>query len=367
MAKREFLMLSQTYDETKHSIGGWFVSTKLDGQRILWDGGVSRGLPVQEVPYANTAKDYRYVNQDIRATGLWSRNGKILRAPDSWLDKLPIGLILDGEAFGGEGRWELTSSIIKDIKPNKNDWKKIQFCVFDSPRLETLFKDGWVGSTNDLFCKEFKDCVSWVSSRLSNERVQYGQPVDDGEFEYVYSWLRKLNIENETVKILVQTKLPFEEGNYEKVINDQMEVVLAKNGEGLMVRKPWSLWEPYRSYNLLKIKKWHDSEAIVRGYVWGRKTDRGSKLLGMMGTMEVEWEGKIFEISGFDWSERKLVFENTDNDANFIGKDHPGEKVSGGIINSKFPIGSKITFRYRELTGKLIPKMAVYLRKAIDL
>ena len=45
---REFVQLAQVYDPKKHGIAGWFVSEKLDGMRCLWDGGITRGLPVVE-------------------------------------------------------------------------------------------------------------------------------------------------------------------------------------------------------------------------------------------------------------------------------------------------------------------------------
>ena len=53
MAKREFLQLADHYDPAKHNVAGWFISEKLDGTRCFWDGGLSRGLPTDSIPWAS--------------------------------------------------------------------------------------------------------------------------------------------------------------------------------------------------------------------------------------------------------------------------------------------------------------------------
>jgi hypothetical protein len=51
--RREFLQLADHYDASKSKVAGWFISEKLDGTRCFWDGGVSRGVPTEEVPWAS--------------------------------------------------------------------------------------------------------------------------------------------------------------------------------------------------------------------------------------------------------------------------------------------------------------------------
>ena len=53
MSKREFLQLADHYDPAKHNVAGWFISEKLDGTRCFWDGGLSRGLPTDSIPWAS--------------------------------------------------------------------------------------------------------------------------------------------------------------------------------------------------------------------------------------------------------------------------------------------------------------------------
>ena len=43
-------------------------------------------------------------------------------------------------------------------------------------------------------------------------------------------------------------------------MEEELEKVEALGGEGLMIRKPGSLYEECRSTNLLKIKTFHDAE-----------------------------------------------------------------------------------------------------------
>ena len=43
-------------------------------------------------------------------------------------------------------------------------------------------------------------------------------------------------------------------------MEEELKKVENLGGEGLMIRKPGSLYEQCRSYNLLKIKTFHDAE-----------------------------------------------------------------------------------------------------------
>ena len=49
-----FLQLADTYNPDKHKIAGYLVSEKLDGTRCFWDGGITRGIPTDQVPWAST-------------------------------------------------------------------------------------------------------------------------------------------------------------------------------------------------------------------------------------------------------------------------------------------------------------------------
>jgi ATP-dependent DNA ligase len=110
----------------------------------------------------------------------------------------------------------------------------------------------------------------------------------------------------------------------------------------------------------LKIKPHDDAEATVIGYTSGRETDKGSKLLGLMGALIVEFNGKRMELSGFTDQERQF----SSAEAASFAASNPGSECPDWITNTNFPRGSQVTFKYRGLTKEGIPQEARYFRKA---
>jgi DNA ligase 1 len=342
MAKREFLMLSHVYDSRKHDVTGWYASEKLDGLRAFWDGGFTRGKLCKEVPFANTEKDGRLITQPT-ATGLWSRYGKVIHAPGWWLDTLPT-FPLDGELWTGRGEFQRVSSIVKDHEPG-HGWRDVKFMVFDAPSLQVVLMPGVINNTG------FKKILSAdmivpisLSPKPFDVMLRFVQDRVNGPFAYPL----------EQVKIV----------DVEKLSDGRMlDDIVSMRGEGIMFRRPESYWYPERSKNLLKMKPWKDAEATVIGYTFGERTDLGSKLLGKMGAMICAFNGgKIFQLSGFTDDERKLDSLDPSITAEEYGAQHPGEQCPTWVYSPMFPIGKKITFRYRELTDAGLPKEARFLR-----
>jgi DNA ligase 1 len=358
---REFLMLAKTFDPNKDSIGGWYMSEKLDGMRAMWDGGVTRGFPCNSVHFANVSKHDRFVNQQY-STGLWSRYGQPIHAPNWWLDSLPK-VLLDGELYAGRGKFQFVTSTVKDHHPNDQDWKKISYMVFDSPPINMVFENGKINNTN--FKKTFKDVHVWFKELPTSVGVANYPALTS--FEGTQHLLKKVESMHSGLKVdspfkvHEQIQLPLSQEKALKEIEYWLEVVSKEGGEGLMLRKRESYWEPSRMKTLLKVKRMQDSEGIVIGCVTGRKTDLGSKLLGKMGALILEWHGKEFELSGFTDEERQLFMPD-----GMTGWpiDHPGERCPKEIFSRQFPTGTKITFKYRKLTDDGIPKEARYWRKA---
>jgi DNA ligase-1 len=64
-------------------VSGWAVTQKFDGCRAFWDGSV-----------------------------MWTRGGKAIPLPQSWIDALPAGKPLDGEVyFGVDGQRKCASAV----------------------------------------------------------------------------------------------------------------------------------------------------------------------------------------------------------------------------------------------------------------
>jgi len=355
--KRDYVQLAHVYEQQRQTIAGWFVSEKLDGMRAWWDGGRSRGVPASEVPYANTEKDARYVETPI-ATGLWTRYGNILHAPDWFLDALP-DFCLDGELWCGRNSFQTMTGIVKHLNPS-HEWDGVIYQVFDSPPPCLLFMDGDVRvQTYKVY---LRGCYPWWKKETKVREVFMDC------FESTNNFLKKYLVETKNLKLLGQIRLPFATQTALDDLNTYLTNVTNDGGEGLILRKPTSMWEPKRSYNLLKVKKFQDAEATVIGYTTGRETDKGSKLLGMMGALITTYNGHRLELSGFKEEERELFGNYQVDQTAFAAKDwataNPEKEVPSWITNEKFPRGSQVTFRYRELTDAGIPKEARYWRKA---
>lgn len=112
----------------------------------------------------------------------------------------------------------------------------------------------------------------------------------------------------------------------------RLDAVVAGGGEGLMLHRADAPYVTGRSDALLKLKPRLDAEATVLAHLPGR-----GRLAGMMGALLVETpSGVRFQLgTGFTDAERR---------------DPP-------------PVGSQVTFVYRELTRDGVPRFASYWRR----
>jgi DNA ligase 1 len=306
MSNRELLMLAQPY--VNQEINGWYVSEKLDGQRAFWDGGVSRGRPTWDVPWANLNKHVHPV-----ATGLWSRYGNVIKAPDEWLDRLPVGVLLDGELW--TGNLQTLRTIVSKHVACAEKWAKVDYAVFGSP--------------GDEFCRSGTINNPNFQRAIDAYTVQEYLRVDtvNRPFQQDYEYLKTL----EGIKIVPQFQLPWNEAKAKDIVFKYVDEIVAEGGEGVMLRHPRSMWVPKRSNMLLKVKPMKDDECVIVGVVPGL-----GRLVGMMGALTVKWNNKTFEIgTGFTDDERR----------------------------EKWTVGEKITFKYTSLTNEGVPREARYFRR----
>lgn len=377
--KREFLLLAQNYNADKHgSCPGWYASEKLDGVRAFWDGGISRGIAASDVPYANVAKHERYIHPPV-ATGLWTRYGQPIQAPSWWLDVLPK-IPLDGELWMGKQAFQRTTSTVRSLTPNHTDWRSVRYMVFDSPPLSEVFGNGSVN--NSFFKKTFDtSTLLWASIKGTERKVE----TLNSETPF-YMSLRFLgsNIKpSETLQVHNQHLLPYVGPMAKADIDHHLDAIERNGGEGLMLRSPVSFWKPERSWNLLKVKRLYDMEGTVLGYKWAKPTDLDksvsgqvtNKLLGLMGAVTLRLDsGVVFDLgSGFTDEERRMKFDGlaggmTSGESEEIayqeGTLNPGAEANYRFYNPRYPRGSKITFKYRELSDDGCPKEARHWRKA---
>jgi len=351
-SRREYVTLAKRYNN--QDIGGWLISEKLDGFRALWDGGLSRDVKIKDVPYASklnpkTGKPKDTINKV--ATGLWTRYGNPIYAPDWFLNKLPC-VPLDGELWAGRGNFQTCRSICSKYVPNDDDWKDIEYAIFDSPPLETFLKDGLIknnvtkvliNKNSRIFAKK-KKCPDYNTLKPTatfQERL-----------EKLNEWLPSDEIFLHLHKVLPQH-------NFEDVLDAELGKILEGGGEGLILRDPEALWLPKRTSSILKYKPFKDADAVIIGYVSGKETDKGSKHLGRIGALIVDYEGTQFKLSGMTDIDR--VFETKEMYS--YAKKHPGERMPDNFEGHYLKKGHVITFRYREMTDGNIPKEARFIRK----
>ncbi|SCZ87287.1 BZ3500_MvSof-1268-A1-R1_Chr2-2g04753 [Microbotryum saponariae] len=221
------LLLAHKFNGEKMDPTGYWMSEKLDGVRAYWDG---RGA-------------------------MWSRNAKqFVGVPQSFLDKLPRGVSLDGEFWLGRDRFDEISGLVRRIEPDEEDWKPIKFMIFDIPSLLHL---------------KFEDRHRALASFAS----------PDGPIAVV-AHKECLSLDH---------------------LYEELERVQAGAGEGLMLRAPGSKYEGRRHKSLLKVKSFDDAEARVIGHVVGT-----GKYIGVTGSLICETEsGQRFSVgSGLSDAQR---------------------------------------------------------------
>ena len=347
---REFLMLAKEYDPACHSIANCYVSLKLDGQRAFWDGGVSRGLLKATIPWANNKKDQRYKEPPV-ATGLWSRYGNVIHAPAWFLDNLPQGIFLDGELYAGRQQFQRIRSIISTLVPDEEAWRIVKYRVFDIPSPNVVFQQGKINNPNFSHFIVEDDCHAFMQQRLSFGQLNIQKEVMRYD-KTVTRMSRLANIQNDTLKFLKQVRMPGVERAAQVLLHEMLDDETSRGGEGLIIRAPESIWVPKRVQSLLKVKKFKEDTATVVGYTSGE-----GKYLGMLGALTVEWNAKRFNLSGFRDVERALATAH----AITWARSNPGKAYDGSYsISSRFPLGSEVRFRYREVTDEGLPREARY-------
>lgn len=347
--KAEFLQLAFKYNAARDCIAGWFYSEKLDGMRVLWDGGVSRGLLKTDIPWANVTKDGRY-KSPVFCSGLWTRYGNVIHAPDWWLDNLPKNMMLDGELYISRGTRQQLLAIVKDIIPDEVSWQLVKYHVFDMPSYKTIFKTRHIKNPNFNILIRESHCNAFIPEDFVDQEIR---------FETLYHRMKRLFNTNEVIRVVDQHVLPSTTQAAESLLELELANIINEKGEGLIVRNPSSYYVTERSKNILKIKPFEDDEAIIVGYISGKETDLGSKLLGKIGALVVCWKDKIFELSGLTDEERLLTNPQW-------ALENPGKLVPSNINGVNLPRNTQITFRYRGLTNDGIPQEARFLRKYVE-
>lgn len=114
-------------------------------------------------------------------------------------------------------------------------------------------------------------------------------------------------------------------------LQKRLDAVVGQGGEGLMLHRADAPYETGRSDVLLKVKPWDDAEAVVVGHQPGK-----GRHAGALGALRVRRpDGREFLLgTGFSDAQRR----------------------------NPPAIGSTVTYRFRDLTSKGMPRFASFLR-----
>ena len=201
------------------------------------------------------------------------------------------------------------------------------YFLAELPKEVALDGELWMGRG------KFEETISTVLSQTPDERwkrvrfMVFDAPQAKGTFEQRMEFLRATLPEgNRFAKPVVQERC---KGAAQLIA--ERDRVVSEGGEGLMLRKPESEYEAGRSPTLLKVKPLDDAEATVTAHLAGK-----GKFAGKLGSMRVKTaDGREFSIgSGFTDAQRE----------------------------SPPPVGTFITYRFRGLTAKGLPRFPSFLR-----
>ncbi len=214
---------------------------------------------------------------------LISRLGNAFHAPDWFLQGFPAGTPLDGELWIGRKQFQRTVGIVR--RQDRSDhWKEVAYLAFDAPGA---------GGPFEARLEAVREHVR----RASPPYLKAHEHLACGGVNHLRSELARVE---------------------------------ALGGEGLMLRRPASVYEVGRSVTLLKVKSFLDAEARVLGHQPGAGRHKGR-----LGALLVELaDGTKFSVgTGFSDAEREAP---------------PA-------------VGSLIAFRFQELTDAGVPRFPSYL------
>jgi len=275
-------------------------------------------------------------------------------APDWFLDDLP-DTPLDGELWAGRGNFQTCRSIVAGDEPDPR-FKQVKYAVYSMPGAR-VWQSGEIKNSNFHREIEEKLCVELFHRSYGCDSMFVPGMTFEDELRILLNNLP--DDPDAPCYVHKQIRLPESEEAARVALDSFMDGVMERGGEGVVIRNPKGLWTPKRVNDLLKYKPIDDDEGILVGFTSGRKTDKGSKHLGKIGALILNYKGKRLELSGLTDEERE--FESVI--AWGYATEHPGEDMPEGIQGRHFKLGQCITFKYRDLSDDGIPKEARYWRK----
>jgi len=243
--RREFLQQAVKFNPIINKIGGWYLSGKLDGIRCLWDGGISRGVATEVVPWANILDPRTGQLKDrIKpvSTGLWTRYGNPIMAPDWFLDMLPK-MPLDGKLWAGYGNYDLCKNVCAAESPHER-FKELEYAVFSSPPLDALFRTGLIKDSNTNMMIDYQRVARWIKRQPP---IKGSMPSGSALCQELFV-LRAVPDWNDKVYLLKHIILPTKEHIAQAAFTHYIQ----KFRHGVVLSNPNNTWTPKRTCECVK-------------------------------------------------------------------------------------------------------------------
>ena len=220
--------------------------------------------------------------------GLWDgkqmyfRSGKSMPLPQTFMKDFPP-FALDGEIYSSHKDFSHILSILKN-QEKFNEILELKYFVFDVPNAQGTLQE-----------------------RLESLRTYLTQKPQ------------------KFIEIIPQEKI-----SSSQQIQQKLEQITQRGGEGIVLRNPDAPYEAGRSKNAFKLKSAQDAECTIIAYTQGK-----GQYEGMVGALVCQYQDKTFKIgSGLNLAQRQ----------------NPPS------------IGSIITFKYYGLTHKGTPRFPTFWR-----
>ncbi len=225
MRNRDFLMRPFRYKDSQKPIGGWFACEYKHGIQCFWDGGVSRGQLLRDIPWAHLPAPS---SDTTLSTGLWSQSLKPLPATNSWLNQLPA-VFLEGVIYQEAG--------------------EKYFGATDSPSPDILFRDGVLTLNSSARVKfNKKRNMDWLASRRQEVIPHLETLPPDTHFDLVMEFLSiKLKTHGTPCHLMRHKKL----SNTNALAELEQELKMYNNG--VTIRDPASTWSPGINHSYLLV------------------------------------------------------------------------------------------------------------------
>ena len=235
--RREFLQQAKTFLPEEHQVHGWYLSEDIEGVRCFWDGGISRYVATDKVPWASIKNPKTGERKIIKpfASGLWSQYGNPIIAPDWFLDKLPP-FACDGVIHG-----EAVADACASHVPH-SAFSGLQYSVWSSPTSHSFFQTGLVKNTSMDVQIDYQACLRFMKKHAPDfESINKGATLEQELF-----MMRGWNGWDEQVHIAPSIILPRKPLRAKAAVSIHAKRILDNGGTGMLIRYPHHTWVPKR-------------------------------------------------------------------------------------------------------------------------